>query len=160
MSEEKTTIDLTPFPGLLEKLGERTEVIDKLVSIVNELAEYIKNGFGMQPGEVKTFTFGKRSIGGSIGRKSSCWERVDFKLLRNGFAFSFGTEYDSGTFRQRKLKSKVLARNPYSSDDLDNFSYVLPGLVSAVQKGLEVKIYTVKSIKEILGDCSVERKKS
>ncbi|NTV44310.1 MAG: hypothetical protein HGA67_01265 [Candidatus Yonathbacteria bacterium] len=153
MKQEK--VDLTAFPGLLKKLEEKTEAIDRLVSVINELAGYIKNGFSMQPGEVKTFTFGQRVV----ANKTRCRERVDFKLVKGGFIFFFGTEFDGDAFCPNKLKSKVLVRNPYSSDDLSNFIYDLLPLASEVQKRLEIEIHSMESIKKVLGDSSTQRKK-
>ncbi|NTV44311.1 MAG: hypothetical protein HGA67_01270 [Candidatus Yonathbacteria bacterium] len=142
--KEEPKVDLSDFPGMLQKLERSQEVIDSFVQTVNTLAEYIRKGFRMKPGESREFS--TDDIDEILGRHV-----VEFHLSPKG-KYSFRRFFRRGD-QDSSFSSKVHADNPASDK---TFACLLPYLVAQVRNDMRIEIEKIEAMEKAVRKSSLD----
>ncbi|NTV44314.1 MAG: hypothetical protein HGA67_01285 [Candidatus Yonathbacteria bacterium] len=139
-------VDLSDFPGMLGKLDQKEQVINELVETIEKLAEYIRKGFRMKPGDSETFEFESYN---------SLSARVDFKTLKNGdyifmldYVHAYGAVPRTSEITREEIRNFSLS-NPF----MWRFVLDLPKLVASVRGRLQSEINEMEEIKTVVKQC-------
>ncbi|NTV44313.1 MAG: hypothetical protein HGA67_01280 [Candidatus Yonathbacteria bacterium] len=144
--KEEPKVDLSDFPGMLQKLEKRQEVIDSLVKTVDTLVEYIKKGFRLSPGDSYTFCL----RGETFGPASSDYHCVDVylsALKRESYSFRHFLRSTGGKEDCFSVPLKVenfMSLTPIT--DVEGFISLMPDLVAEVRKSMLLEIQRMEDI--------------